>query len=797
MIAAYLKDNNLIICPHSLQKNVITEINSISELISYKIMDVHTFLENYLFSYDKKTILYLMKKLHLKYEIIIEYLNSMYFIEDKEYQNPKLNELKALKTELLEQKLLIHHPAFHNYLKHTNIILYGYDFLDPFYEKIFSSFPNYVKVSIHTTPQKHTVYEFPYIDEEIAYVCHHIKEKLDQGIPIQNIKIITPSDEYFFPMKRIFSWCHIPLDLESKTSLYSIEVGKDLLNKIKANLSFSDIIESYLHDELDSDLLNQIITILNHYVDLEEESKNLYPMIEYDLKNTNLPTPSKINCVSICDWNQISSQDYVYVMGFNKENYPHLYKDIEFLSDAMKQELDLWDSNQKNIHSMKTLKNYLNQPFSFMITYKLKTAFDIYNPSILISEEGYSVVQNPSISFQISHFYNQMVLANQYDQFYKYGIIDKTMNMLGSNYPDLEYRTYKNQFTKLDHPELIASFKNPFTLSYSTIDEYYRCAFRYYISNILKIKEETGDEFYRNIGTIFHYILSKSFDDDFELDKEWDQEIRKYEFSLKQMVLLEKLKQELQYDIDIIRKQKTYSQFDQFLYEKKFTVPIENTQKFPVHFVGIVDKISYLKEPDQTLVSIIDYKTGNLPSNLNNIIYGIGMQLPIYLYFIKRSNLFPNVEVVGFYLQKIINKEMKKVPGKSIEELKENALKLVGYSIDQEELLEKLDITYEDSKLISGLKKKKEGFYAYSKVLNPKQIESMDYLVSKKIQEAVESILNGEFSINPKRIDKDIVGCEFCSYRDLCYKTEKDYIELEKHRNLDFLGGEENAKMDS
>lgn len=40
--------------------------------------------------------------------------------------------------------------------------------------------------------------------------------------------------------------------------------------------------------------------------------------------------------------------------------------------------------------------------------------------------------------------------------------------------------------------------------------------------------------------------------------------------------------------------------------------------------------------------------------------------------------------------------------------------------------------------------------------------------------------------INPKQIDKDNLGCEFCSYRDICYHTEKDYVKLEKHRNLDF-----------
>ena len=55
------------------------------------------------------------------------------------------------------------------------------------------------------------------------------------------------------------------------------------------------------------------------------------------------------------------------------------------------------------------------------------------------------------------------------------------------------------------------------------------------------------------------------------------------------------------------------------------------------------------------------------------------------------------------------------------------------------------------------------------------------------------NILDGKFDINPKMIGKDIVGCEFCSYRDICFKKEEDYQELEKHKNLDFLGGDDNA----
>ena len=50
--------------------------------------------------------------------------------------------------------------------------------------------------------------------------------------------------------------------------------------------------------------------------------------------------------------------------------------------------------------------------------------------------------------------------------------------------------------------------------------------------------------------------------------------------------------------------------------------------------------------------------------------------------------------------------------------------------------------------------------------------------------------MKGEFDINPKRIDGELLGCNYCKFQDICYKTEKNIIDLEKNNSLDFLGGE-------
>ena len=206
--------------------------------------------------------------------------------------------------------------------------------------------------------------------------------------------------------------------------------------------------------------------------------------------------------------------------------------------------------------------------------------------------------------------------------------------------------------------------------------------------------------------------------------------------------------------------------------------------------MGIIDKIMYLEKNQKTYMSIIDYKTGTLPDNLNHTIYGIGMQLPVYLYLIEKSKKYPDAEVIGIYLQKIINKELKRELGKEYLKNKENNLKLVGYSIEDEDLLEMFDYTYRDSNLIKGMKVGNNGFYKYSKVLSKEKFQKLSNLVENKVKEATTTILDANFQINPKQIGKELVGCKYCKYKDICFYQEKDIVRLKEYKNLDFLGDE-------
>ena len=152
-----------------------------------------------------------------------------------------------------------------------------------------------------------------------------------------------------------------------------------------------------------------------------------------------------------------------------------------------------------------------------------------------------------------------------------------------------------------------------------------------------------------------------------------------------------------------------------------------------------------------------------------------------------------NVEIAGFYLQKILNKEIVKDYKHTYTSLLEDGLKLQGYSNDNIEILRELDDSYDNSNMIKSLKTTKTGFYSYSKVINNEQIDSLINLVDKKIEEARDNILDVSFDINPKKIGKENIGCKYCNFNDICYMEQKDIVELKEYKNAEFLGGETDA----
>ena len=75
--------SKLIICPNNIKLDLLRKNKSLENI---KYMTKSEYLSKYYFSYDEKSIYYLMDKYNLDIDVCKVYLDSLYIIEDKDYE---------------------------------------------------------------------------------------------------------------------------------------------------------------------------------------------------------------------------------------------------------------------------------------------------------------------------------------------------------------------------------------------------------------------------------------------------------------------------------------------------------------------------------------------------------------------------------------------------------------------------------------------------------------------------------------------------------------------------------------
>ena len=392
-----------------------------------------------------------------------------------------------------------------------------------------------------------------------------------------------------------------------------------------------------------------------------------------------------------------------------------------------------------------------------------------------------NIIKDYKISYNNSDMANKILLANKLDNLVKYNVKEDDLDLLYSNY-NIPYMKYDNKYHNIDKNKLYKYLDNKLLLSYTAINNYEKCKFKYYISNILKINIINND-FNIIIGNVAHYILSHIDDKDFDIDNSYNNYLKSIRpLTNRELFILSNVKDELSIIIKVIREQYQYMSLDQSMKEKE--IYVNKDKNIKVTFKGVIDKVLYKEEDNKTYLVVIDYKTGSSDAiDLKNMEYGLNLQLPIYLYLSSKMEL-KNIKVIGFYLQKLFN--MPSINGTNdYDEERAKTLKLEGYSINEENILSKFDNNYSNSNIIKSMKVTPKGFSSNSKVLSEEEINTMIDNTDKIIDTAIKDILEGDFSINPKVINGKSISCDRCEYKEICYQRENDivYINREEDNN--------------
>lgn len=765
-----LEENSILIVPSSLRNKVLKYFNDELIFNNIKIISFNDLKKGLMFDYSNETIDYVMKHLRVSYQVSKEYINSLYYLDDSS-NNEKFIFLKNLKEELDNESLLIYDELYKNFLESKNkLYVFGFDFIESFNSHLLdlaSYSIEVIRLSKEEKDYKHQVYAFNSIDEEVQFVAESISKLISKGIDPNNIFIANYNSEYRFTFKYIFESYGIPIYLPSEDSLYSTRIAKYFLNNLNSNLDvlFNRIRQVFACKENKENefIVNKLFNLVNKYYWCDDLK---YPvdLLINEMKQIKINPSHMEHEVSVSNIinNYFSDQEYVFLIGFNDSSVPKLKKDEDYISDDIKPKF-LDTSIEYNKQIKESTIRAINNIKNLTITYKLASKFSNYLPSYLINSMNLEVIENINDISEYSATINKLNLAKKYDSLVKYNVVENNIDILSNTYK-IDYRKYNNQFNSIDNKKLREMLDDNLTLSYSNINTFYKCPFKFYMGDILKIKEYQS-LFEAFIGSLFHHCLELCLYNPSNLDQVYDNYIKEnYKNPTnKEKYFLSILKDEIKVLIPLIREQYTHSKSTSESNETRIEHVVDGPIKYKLK--GIVDKI--LIYEDEAI--IIDYKTNNSTIEVKNMEYGMDIQLPIYLYLLNIKK--PEIKIVGLYLQHILTNNKKLDAKLSSDELRKKNLKLCGLTLSDK--ISDFDDTYESSIIIKSLKVK-DGHISGNGVLSEEETSKLTNLIESLINNCFNNIVSGDFKINPLVLD-NVSSCNFCEYKDVCYRTRANY----------------------
>ncbi|MDE5547253.1 MAG: PD-(D/E)XK nuclease family protein [Anaeroplasmataceae bacterium] len=761
-------EEGFIICNASMKEKILKESKTIKNYIFLTQEELHKRLS---FSLKPNAIFQLMKHYGFSYSLSQEYTNAVSKLEDKNYSNPKLDSIVSVLRYLKENQLIEEDPLFLFRLKQFPVT-----FIDPLPTKEYFSLKKlteqYTKV-YEVCPQDKSytpiVYEFKTILEEALFVMNQIKELLRKGVSLNDIYIVHADEEYRFLLKRLSRSYGIPIEFDGYKNLLSASLIKQFLEACKTLPDFQSVL-----NQLDSKniLYPILVDILNENEVLNEIPLDCLEFLKAVLKNKKYPQKKYTEAVQFEGEAVLFDEtDYVFFVGFNLGSAPKISKEEGFLNDTDLTLLNLSTSYEKNEIEYSRLKNWILSTPHLILTYKRYVKTESFSPSLLIEDMKLAVIKNPKLPFGYAKLEDELRLVGLYDLYLKYGQWHEDLEEYGI--AEAKYKSYDHSYKPLPLETMQKHFElKPLRLAYSNVKLYFACPFSYYADRILGLNE-FKPQMAARMGTFSHAVLEDSYSEDFNFLESVAKHKSENALESKDEFFFDQMTSVLRNILEFNHQHEQMSQLKTIEREAHIEV-VKDTYTFE----GYIDKLMYTIENDEVFAAIVDYKTGADIVSLDNIEDGFHLQLPSYMYLLSKYPPFAGLKlhILGLYLQKV---NIVIFDHKSdVEAQMAKKFMLEGYSVASPKLISMLDPTYEKSTYIKSLGVGKDGFLRYSKVFLESQQEEITTMVEGLLDQASDSIHQGIFPIEPKKINGKNASCTFCKYKDICFYEYEDLKEL-------------------
>ena len=183
---------------------------------------------------------------------------------------------------------------------------------------------------------------------------------------------------------------------------------------------------------------------------------------------------------------------------------------------------------------------------------------------------------------------------------------------------------------------------------------------------------------------------------------------------------------------------------------------------------GVVDRMDFYEDEDEIYIKIIDYKSGAQKFQLEDVYYGLQLQLIVYLNAAvekARQEKEKNVVPAGVFYFHIQDPLVEEPESGSVEEELLDEFKLSGLALKESEVITHMDNDHQRSLPVSFLKN--GNFSSNSSVASREEFELLESHVKMQLKQYGNEILDGKIEITPYR-DKNKTACDYCPYRGVC-----------------------------
>ncbi|MFI3252272.1 MAG: PD-(D/E)XK nuclease family protein [bacterium] len=770
--------NTIIICPDDFKKKRLNELYKENKINEDFYITLEQLKERLFFKIETEAKLFTRDYLNVKYSVACSLLSNIYYV-DNEVAHENLDRLRKLKNELIKNNLLTFDNLFPFYLKRHNVVVMGYLLSnnDMLLINEVKKYTNVEIINISYEPKKLDVIKYHSIEEEVDNTFKKIISLVEKGVSLNDIKLTNIDSSYIHLLRRYSLFYNIKINFKKNDSILSSSIVNHFLNLYNENKNVIEVIDLLKEKYSNNDIVKKIVNLINNQTNVNTDLTDVFL---YEFEKMKFDELRYDNALEIVDFYNYEFKDnYVFVLNLNNKTLPKEFKDDQYLSDNITSQLNLDTTLSKIKLDLECIKIKLFNIENIFISFKESTKSKEVMPSRLIQILDMNVITYENKN-EYSNLNAKLKASCSLEEFIKYDVFDDYLN----NYYHLienDFKSYNNKYTKVDLSLIKEKLDNKIKLSYTSLSTYYKCSFAFYLERVLKIKVDNTN--FANItGTVFHEILENINNEGYDYLEEINNNRSKYTTN-QELFFYDKLSKEFIDTLPIIKHMNSLTFLTNEKPEEK--VEYETEKVFKREFVGLVDKVIYKEVNDKTYLAVIDYKTGNVYSTLDNVVDGFNLQLPIYAYMLKKSTSFKNPIVLGMFLQQILNSPPKYDSKKSVEEQLKEGLKLKGYIVGEDHL-DLLDPTYQNSEMISGLKTNAAGteLSRYSKVMTTDEFDELADLVENLIENAFDNIEQLKFDINPKVIGNDNKSCTYCKYESICFLKHQDKVKLDKNNFL-------------